>query len=229
FKRPMHINDYERLSYYGGRTEVFNYNTHDAFYEDIKSSYPNEMKHKEFPFPNQPSLLENQDWEEIRNSEGVSLVRIHVPYMHVPPLPYRRPQDGKLIFPYGTWTAAYTHPELRMAEKYGCKVLEVFHSLTYHKTFKPFESFVDHFYPLKDQTTGLRRDLNKLVMNGLSGKFGEKREVSINGTQETLQGQICCCSADQKSINQSTNTCENCGQLDILGCHVTEHENGWIS
>lgn len=225
-KRSMEINDFERLGYYGGRTEVFDYNLQPhIFYEDIKSSYPTAMKYKVYPVPSSWSIVRYQDWNDVMNIEGISLVTVQVPNMHIPPLPYRRGDDGKLIFPVGTWTAAYTHPELRMAIKYGVKILKVHESILYGKTFKPFVEYIDYFYKMKDETEGIERDFYKLMLNGLYGKFGEKRERTIKGHIDSIQ--FCHCPV--KQLPDRKNTCPECRLVQIEGLTIIPGDRGWVS
>lgn len=226
--RKQRINDYERKSYYGGRTEVFDYRYHDEVdYEDIKSSYPTAMRYKHYPYPPSFKLLTNADWSSIRNMEGVSLVTVDVPNnLHIPPLPYRRKDDGRLIFPVGRWSGAYAHNELRMAEQYGVTIRALHQSLVYSKTFTPFVDYVDTFYPLKESTTGIIREYNKLMLNGLSGKFGEKRKAIYRMKLEDLR--VCCCAIPPEPVDG--NMCPACKRLQLEGTTPIEPDNnGWIS
>lgn len=224
--RPQNINDYERLAYYGGRTEVFDYRYYaNIDYEDIKSSYPTAMSTKVFPYPCNYSRIANAKWNDIRRTEGVSLVKVHVPNMHIPPLPYRRKDDMRLIFPVGTWTAVYTHNELRMAEEHSVRIDDVFDSLIYHKTFNPFKDYVSTFYHKKNTTTGIERDFYKLMLNGLSGKFGEKRTAVVRAKMSELK--LCDCAHPLPTIYH---TCRRCHSLIIEGMQPLEPDhNGWIS
>lgn len=179
--RSRLINDIERLAYYGGRTEVFDYGFYNnVIYEDIVSSYPAAMLYKRYPHPCYYSLHQSCKWSDIKSMEGISLVRISVPDMHIPPLPYRDTSgNGKLIFPIGEWTAAYTHPELRMAEKHGARIKAVYASILYKKTWEPFGKYIYEFYRKKERSSGIRRSFYKLLLNSLYGKWGEKREEII--------------------------------------------------
>jgi hypothetical protein len=193
-KRPMDINDTERLAYYGGRTEVFDYRFFEYVYaEDIRSSYPRAMHDEIYPFPPNQHIV-NFPFNEAIKFEGVSLVRVRVPPMHIPPLPYRR-EDGKLLFPTGEWTAAYTHPEIKMAMRHGVEILECHQSIIYPDTFRPFTTYVKDFYQLKDTTKGIDQQFYKLLLNSNSGKWGEKRYQTIHGSIDDVNAlnQLCGC------------------------------------
>jgi hypothetical protein len=229
--RSMEINDYERLAYYGGRTEAYDYRQHQTIlHEDISSSYPTQMRNQIYPHPSN-YFITTDTWNNVKKYEGVSLVKIEVPMMHIPPLPYRR-EDGKLIFPYGTWIAAYTHPELKMAEKYGVKIIKCYQSILYNETFNPFKEYINTFYNLKNISAGIDRDFYKLMLNGLSGKLGEKTYRTIRGRVDTLE----LCECKNKHVNPHSKFCSNCGQLDFESItniepefNITTHELEWIN
>lgn len=224
FQRPQFINDCERLAYYGGRTEVFNYNKFDAVkVQDIVSSYPAAMYHKLFPNPNKYTMLELGQWNKVRNTEGVSLCEIEIPKMHIPPLPYIRPDDGRLIFPYGKWTGAYCHNELRMAEKYGASITPI-QSIIYHEMIDPFKSYAEHFFKLKNTSTGIQKAYYKLMLNGLSGKFGEKRNDQITGNFYKMK--FCKC----PTPNYRESICKKCKLRNLDGLEIGHiPADGWIN
>lgn len=231
--RPAEINRWERLAYYGGRTEVFDYREwKDVFYEDIVSSYPTAMKTKEFPWPgkytqvrfvNRESRAEH--WKELRLKEGVVLAEVEVPFMRIPPLPYRRQEDGKLLFPWGRWTAAYTMPELRMAERYGVKIHPI-EALVYHRMFRPFADYIDCMFPKKEAAAkgSIEREFYKHMMNDLSGKFGQRSLFVLRGKAESLRH--CECPEKGKRFK-----CVQCGNFVLENIDFTSagDSNGWIS
>ena len=221
-KRMQHINDYERLAYYGGRTEVFDYTKHSqVFYEDINSSYPTAMFYKTFPKPWTYSFQKDLDWEDIKNFPGVSLVTVEVPYMRISPLPYKE-VNGKLIFPYGTWSGVYTHPELLMAEKYGVKI-KVHQSIIYGETFSPFKEYIEEFHKLKSSTTGIEKNFYKMLMNSLSGKLGEKRVNCFRVKEEDFK--ICYCN----ETDSTNDKCKVCEGYKIGDKEITPNANGWVN
>jgi ribosomal protein L37AE/L43A len=182
------------------------------------------MLNKIFPYPSNFAIVSRQ-WNMIKHHEGISLVKINVPKMNIPPLPYRR-EDGKLIFPYGTWVGVYTHPELRMAEQYGVKIIKCYQSLVYNRTFNPFKDYINMFYNLKNISTGIHRDFYKLMLNGLSGKFGEKSYTTIRGKMDNID--ICIC--EHKQRNDKSNMCLQCGKICIDGLLVVPEENNeWVN
>ena len=233
-KRTMTINDIERLAYYGGRTEVFDYRHFDRVYaEDIRSSYPRAMHDEIYPRPSNVYRLK-VPLEYALRYEGISLVTVEVPHMHIPPLPYRR-EDGKLLFPVGTWTGAYTHPEIKMAMRHGVKIKAIYESLLYPDTFRPFTEYVKTFYGKKEQlkkTKGLEYEFYKLLLNGLSGKWGEKRISSIHELADDpkLATLICQCTNHgiESSAYEGTNLCSNC-EKPALSASTVEIVDGYVT
>lgn len=220
--RYQHINNFERLAYYGGRTEVFNYNTiPKVFYEDINSSYPTAMSFNKFPKPWTYTIHSDLQWDDVKDIPGISLVTLEVPSMRIPPLPYKIP-NGKLIFPIGTWSGAYTHPELANAQKYGVKINKVHQSILYGETFNPFDKYISFFHKKKSSSSGIEKDFYKMMMNSLSGKFGEKRTNTFRIKETDFK--ICYC--DGIAINDK---CVKCDGFKIGNKEIRPDGNGWIT
>lgn len=181
--RPMEINDIERLAYYGGRTEVFDYRKHnEVFYDDINSSYPFSMTQ---PLP-RPDKYERvrEKYEDIEDYFGITLAKIEAPKLHIPVLPYKL--NGKLIFPTGKWIGVYTHAELNYAKQFGYKIKAI-ESIIYPEKFTAFENFIKSYYEKKQKsTTEAEKAFYKLVLNSLYGKFAEKRYEKLLCRIETL-------------------------------------------
>jgi hypothetical protein len=190
-RRPLEVSEYEREACYGGRTEIFNYTPQrKVVYEDIVSCYPSVMKNEIFP---DPRVYEIRNEDSILNLdyEGISTVTLEVPNspkLQIPPLPHRitRGKKAHLIFPIGTWTGTYTHPELRMAMKRGVIIKKIHKSIVYPVTCRPFVKFVDNFYRLKQKSRGVERELYKNILNRLPGKFAERRYEVMRGKFKDL-------------------------------------------
>lgn len=165
-----------RLSYYGGRTEDFVKGTIENVWDnDVTSMYPGAMIEIQYPYPSPEKFLKREyPPESCLQNEGFSKCTIKVPYMHIPPLPFR--QGPKLIFPYGTLTGVWTNLEIRYAISIGCKVEEIEWSYFNSRTFNPFTEYVlDLFekrmsYAKQKMAT---EEVVKLFLNGLYGKFAQ--------------------------------------------------------
>lgn len=178
--------------YYGARTEAFGRGKIDNYeYYDINSLYPYVMKNNVFPDINTLRVQHRDDTEVIKSYEGMSDILIEVPNMPYPPLPCRG--ENKLLFPYGSFRGIYTHVEIREALKRGCIIKKVFASWYCTKTCRPFTDFVADIYAsrlLKKSKCDITEIVDKLVMNSLYGKFGQRftdMEEVINADDLTLE------------------------------------------
>lgn len=193
-KEYCNVKDFIYESYYGGRVEAFSRGKLPRLkyrVYDYNSLYPSVML-KKYPLPQSGRLIKGTI-KHIKKYEGVSRVKIYCPYMKYPLLPYRDTEEfdetkkegsskefgkGKLLFPYGTFTGIYTHIELREAIKAGYKIIKIYKTLYYTKTFYPFRKWVKTLYALrkKYQQEGnkIYEVIIKLYMNSLYGKFGMK-------------------------------------------------------
>jgi len=167
------FNDIARMSYCGGRVEIFKHMPDGLLREyDVTSSYPWSMTQ---PLP----------WEligygkpQIYNPEIASIVyaRVTVPKQYVPPLPYCPPSGG-LFFPTGTWSGWFTSVELAYAIEH-CGVKVRFHDAVNYTVAQPFDSFVNRIFKVKQTATGALREFTKLILNGCYGKFAQRPETS---------------------------------------------------
>ena len=185
-----------RFSYYGGRTEDFVRGiVKEPWDADVTSMYPSAMLECNYPYPSPEHFVK---WTSPPSSclqhEGFAKVTIVVPFMQIPPLPFK--VDGKLLFPFGSLTGVWTHLEIRYAQTLGCKVEEIEWSYFNPKTFNPFKSYVEdlfqkrmtYAYPsicddscnCNGRITGKKckfgmavEEVIKLFHNGLYGKFAQ--------------------------------------------------------
>ena len=188
-EEDLKVSDYDKFfrnSYFGGRTEVIEGRkeyVYPVYYHDFNSLYPSVMIDSEYPHPEYLIYLRYGTIQNIMEFEGVSEVIIEVPDMKYPPLPYKH--NGKLIFPIGKFSGWYNHNELRMAIKYGVKILEIKRQIYSEKTIKPFKNYIRDLYNMrleakkfKDKTKNL---YTKLLMNSLYGKFAQRIEKRVFG------------------------------------------------
>jgi hypothetical protein len=194
------IENFIRASYFGGRVEAFaNPVTWDEIvaYIDVNSLYPSVMYKNRFPvgkFIKLNNLTEKGFKYVLNRFEGFAKLRVNVPKIKVQPLPYQ--SDGKLIFPYGTFTGTWAFPEIRNALDYGVEINEYIECYYTTESIELFKPYIDMLYPLKQNAgdnKGLRNFI-KLLLNSLYGKFGQKhtrisshlREIDPE-TEETLK------------------------------------------
>lgn len=186
-----------RLSYYGGRTEDYIKGTAGPVIDnDINSMYPTAMSRCRFPYPSPERFTcRTNPHESVLQQEGFAKCKIIVPYMHIPPLPWR--QGPKLLFPTGELTGVWCHNEIRHALEIGCKLEELHWSYYTEKTFNPFINYVKEIFgarlhylcPNCEESTlsGIpchekgqkckeamaTEEVMKLFLNGLYGKFAQ--------------------------------------------------------
>ncbi len=167
-KRLGRNRDIYREGYYGGRTEVFTRYGTDLNYYDVNSLYPAPMHNEQFPL-GYPLSTTHRD----RDCLGYYRITAECPDLEIPLLPFR--QDKKLIFPSGTFSGWYYSPEIDLAEELGYRI-------TIHEGYEwlhqcnPFKEYVDYYYKIKQDSTGPKRYLAKLMLNALYGKFAQREE-----------------------------------------------------
>lgn len=169
---------FERASYYGGRTEVFDrgllpigkYNMYDKV-----SMYPFVMSDRAYPDTRYPKFVAPRE-QNIEDYMGLSEVSITAPDLDYPLLPFR--VGKKLIFPVGSFRGVYTHAELSESLRLGYHIEEIHRQLVFRRECSPFKDFVRCVYTRKEEATEKEiRLLMKLILNSLYGKFGARMEI----------------------------------------------------
>jgi len=166
----------QRETYVGGRTEAFKHGRlENCGYIDINSSYPGQMQSKDFPDINSYRRYTTIATKKfllslLKKEEGCALIRVRTPKMNIPFL-HSRSETRKLIFPVGELQGWYTFPEIRYALELGYKLLEVIEIQSYRRLKEsPFKDYIDDLMKFKLEC----KPVAKLLMNGLSGKFGQR-------------------------------------------------------
>lgn len=163
-----------RLAYVGGRCENFKLGLfNDCDYLDINSSYPFQMKTR--TYPNMNTYRRRSGDQEIlmkyiEEYEGEANISIKAPKLNIPFL-HCKDEEDKLIFPLGTFGGWYTFPEIKKAVSLGYKITEVKEIAIFDRMESPFIEYVNDLMKLKKQPD--TKQAAKLMMNGLSGKFGQ--------------------------------------------------------
>jgi hypothetical protein len=198
-KKYFKVSGYDflfRNSYYGGRTELFIPYGENLYYYDFNSLYPSVMYLEQFPDPESLTFTNKPTIDLIFEYEGTSYVQVYVPeYLDYPPLPVKL--DNKLIFPVGTFKGWYNHNELRMAVKYGAKILNVYKTVYATRTVNYFKEYISTLYSLRkmynEQNNKIMSLICKLLMNSLYGKFGQKnvkREIGLIDDNKEKDGYV---------------------------------------
>lgn len=171
------INSIARRAYFASRVEVVSRNATDFKLYDINSSFPYSMT---FPQPCECVAMSTEIPDD-ENEIFISDVLIHVPEMHLPPVPYRH--EGRVFFPTGTWRTYLSSVDIYLAMKYGCKILKVYN--TYHfNTFNDLKEYAETIYAKRASSlSSYEKLVLKYLLNSLYGKFAEgdeKQTMLIN-------------------------------------------------
>lgn len=176
-------------SYFGGRTEAFSRGTLDEYnYYDFNSLYPSVMLENVYPNPNTIRIVHENSLKYINAYEGISQIKIFIPKIKYPILPYRL-KNGRVVFPCGTFKGWYTHIEIKDAIKYGAIVMKVFKTHYFTEVCKPFENFVSDLFNKRKKYKTDKNKMEyviKICLNSLYGKFGQKYKDKDNWIHESM-------------------------------------------
>lgn len=172
------IDNFFRLAYKGGRVELIKTYGEGLYYYDINSLYPYVMQQYQYP------LIQRNNYEltkeYIPNICGIYECNVKLDYIYIPLL--HTTLNNKMIYPYGTFKGYYTNREIEKALKLGYEI-EVIKGYTFNNTEYIFKDYVDYYYNIKKNNEGSKKEIAKLLLNSLYGKFGQKRNMikySIN-------------------------------------------------
>ncbi|GAH24992.1 unnamed protein product [marine sediment metagenome] len=189
-EKDLWKSEYERKAYRGGRTEAFKGGVERVFVGyDVNSMYLSIMRDEVFPDPNsakyvrEPKVLP-QDVLYIAD------VTVNIPEQYIGVLPKLNPDDGKLIFPTGTFRGHFVSPELNYSIKEcGVKIIKI-HSLIKYKSKPYFKKYAEFIWKkrkeYKDKHNKGMDILIKYLGNVLYGGFGQKNKDSFFGKLEDL-------------------------------------------
>jgi hypothetical protein len=169
-----------RDAYYGGRVECFHIGKVEGNIQvsDVKSMYPTVMRYR---YPD----CETLEWDdEMRSLYGIAEVTIDIPTdLYIPPLPVK--MGGKLCFPVGLVRGSWTYHEIRHAEKFGCKVIEIHRSVGTDKSHQPFKDYVDFYFEKKENSPKktFENAYYKLMLNSAYGKLSQHSKKNIVTTE----------------------------------------------
>lgn len=166
------IRNFIKPYYYGGRCEVFKRYGENLNYYDINSLYPYVMKKYQYP-----TLDSDYSYSVKFNMNGFYECEVEAPKLNIPFLPIKS-ASNKLIFPLGKFQTIITGRELLYASELGYKV-KILNGFIPSETGYIFDSFVSQHYADKKFSTGAKREIAKLYLNSLYGKFGQK-DIQIN-------------------------------------------------
>jgi len=172
-----------RSAYASSRVEVFKKQIWNANQYDLNSSFPFSMTK---PVPGDLMGVS----KHIPDGESLcwfANVKVNVPEMDIPPLPYRR--GGKVFFPTGNLQGWMSGVDIRFLEERGGKVDSVSEVLVYDEWYDLAEYVSDLYERRRTGTTEFEKVIYKFLLNALYGKFGERTEKTtliLNPTHRNM-------------------------------------------
>lgn len=181
------ILELEKLSYRGGRCEVFRMGKFDDITcLDINSMYPYVMKSFVYPISlvrksfsyDYNKTVENiqvdvpQDRIESVIKDGYFVMADCLLDLKLPVIACKR---EKLVFPVGKIRQTLTSPEIEyIISNPECGKILSFDKAVYYHQAKIFSEYVDFFYGLRQSSTNeATRQMCKIMLNSLYGKLGQ--------------------------------------------------------
>ena len=170
------MEDFCRLAYQGGRTEIFkplfqgNKKKRIRRY-DVNSLYPDAMRKNDYP------IAFDYMSNEFRTDDlSILSCRVKVPLMKIPPLGIVH--NGKYVFPCGEFEWHGTNKELAMAITYGVEVLKVHKSLHFKNGGKIFKEYIEEMYQLRMESRPNSPDktIYKDNMNHVFGRYSMRTD-----------------------------------------------------
>lgn len=188
-----------RNAYFGGRTECYNIDAYNLNYYDINSLYPYVMANSEMQYPDPTTLFKYKGniLDALNEYEGMAKVKLHCPKdIKIPVLPLRVKNmgginDGKIIYPTGTFWGEWCFPELRKAYEMGYSFLDSEFIIVGKKVKSQWTDYILDLYAERkvqqDNKSPLEK-ITKLFLNTSYGKFGqrdyENRIISMEEADE---------------------------------------------
>jgi DNA polymerase type B, organellar and viral len=170
-KNSHDSNELSRESLYGGRVELFKRcnDSKQVCWTDINSLYPFVMLGL-FPKDLQPFKRKLPKY-------GVARVTIRQPKTDFPVLPFRN-EDGRILYPTGTFTGVWTILEIKAAVAAGAKVLKIHECYGSNEAERPYAAFVKKLYQARlDSKSDAEKLFFKLLMNNLYGRLGSSGKI----------------------------------------------------
>lgn len=162
------VNAFARRAFIASRVEVFRRECEVGEYFDINSSFPTSMSRP------QPGNVIAQTRRLPSSGCYLADVEVRVKDCYLPPIGYRH-DDGRILFPVGSWRSVLDSADVELLERTGHEVTKVHECLSF-EPFSDLAEYVAIIYALKEKATGYEREVWKLLLNSLYGKFGERSD-----------------------------------------------------
>lgn len=208
-----------REAYYGGRCGVYRHRADAGRQWDMTMAYPSALA---MPVPvGHPSELGPRDAVDALNARrpGIYAATVLVPESKLPPLPWRH--AGRIYYPHGVVSGAWTLPELEAALADGVKVVRVMWAIVWPREEAVFEGTVERWAGWragygKESAKGrmLRSWPNSLI--GKLAERGDRNSVRLHPpVDEVLRNR--CRGKAPCTLAKCTGRCGMWRQLDRWG------------
>lgn len=182
---------------------------------DMINAYPSALAELRLPI-GQHRELGSADAKRAYALErpGVYNLRIRIPDMFLPPLPWRI--AGKIVYPTGTIDGTWCLPELKAAESRGCEIVAMHSAVVWEDDAPLFEGLVRDWYTIRKKL-GRQTPLGQLfsrMAKALTGKFAEDpSRARIVGNPKKVK----LCPHSGSCRIRCSKRCGRYEQLDLLG------------
>jgi hypothetical protein len=166
------LNELARQSYIASRVEVFRRSCLEGEYFDINSSFPTSMTH---PQPGEISHVSSKISEKEESCYLADATIEIFDDIYLPPLA-QRTSDGRILFPTGRWRGVFDSADIRLLHSSGSGRIQRIHEVTHFRPFSDLAAYVHTLYDMRLKSTGYEKEVFKLLLNGLYGKFGERSD-----------------------------------------------------
>jgi len=145
---------------------------------DVNSFYPSVMSSRavtETYYPAGESRRSDEgEAEYLKGTVGMYEVEFVCPPDLARGVLPTRASEKRIDWPTDKGYGVYTEVDLQLAEDYGYTVTFKGPCLLWDEVCHPFDDYVQQFYDLKQKEQDpVRRDVWKIILNGLSGKLGQ--------------------------------------------------------
>jgi hypothetical protein len=183
-KKTVHIHDdllaleLERESYKGGRTECLfqgRLENDNFYYLDINNMYGFVLQNYEFPARLWSAREDGDPWRlAFKLKKYCCIARV---VLDVSESVYPYTYNDYACYPTGLLELTLTTPELKLAINKGW--LKEVKAISWYRKERLFESYIKEFRFLRkryqDENSEIYEKIVKLLINGLYGKFGQKK------------------------------------------------------
>lgn len=183
-----------KQAYYGGLSEVYKRYGENLYYYDVNSLYPfSALKDTIGNLCTYIETLTEEDSLDLQKDNLFGFFYCDVKtnekdYLGL--LPFR--QLGLLTYPLGEFSGWFFSPQIEFAQNNGYNI-KIRKGYKFNKISNIFCDYVETIYAEKNQTTGAKRLISKLLLNSLLGRFGmhiDKKNTSLINDNETYMNLI---------------------------------------